>query len=386
MPFGFLVAVITSFRLSDAYHKYERAAGLLTAMHGSCRETTARLCAYVTPGNEEAIDLALQIRRLLVLGCVLIKEFVRGEKSDLAEEHDIGLLTASERQLLVNTMCIVAPSVVATDDDGAEQIDERLSAMTAAALKKDRYPSKNRAAFAFQQAQLINSQLHRRSHYSVPHTYMAVEAGICHCASIYEEVEHFGGSVLPLPYAQLTRLIALLFLCLVPISTVHGLGWGVIPLCFFANLVYFLVDDVASQMEVPFGHDANDVDLEKMIRRIDKHTAAQMSLLVRPHPNPHPHPSPNPNTAAQMSLLPSQPHPPHRAVLSLTHHTAPSSGEPSGGALRPLPRAEEGRRDAQAPRAVLRGSQRVRGTRPPLEGGEGNRVQGAQGTQELGRG
>ena len=29
-----------------------------------------------------------------------------------------------------------------------------------------------------------------------------------------------------------------------------------IPLCFFANLVYFLVDDVASQMEV-FGHDAN---------------------------------------------------------------------------------------------------------------------------------
>ena len=305
MPFGFLVAVITSFRLSDAYHKYERAAGLLTVMHGSCRETTARLCAYVTPGNEEAIDLALQIRRLLVLGCVLIKEFVRGEKSDLAEEHDIGLLTASERQLLVNTMCIVAPSVVATDDDGAEQIDERLSAMAAAALKKDRYPSKNRAAFAFQQAQLINSQLHRRSHYSVPHTYMAVEAGICHCASIYEEVEHFGGSVLPLPYAQLTRLIALLFLCLVPISTVHGLGWGVIPLCFFANLVYFLVDDVASQMEVPFGHDANDVDLEKMIRRIDKHTAAQMSLLVRPHPHPHPNPNPNPNpsTAAQMSLL-----------------------------------------------------------------------------------
>ena len=284
MPFGFLVAVITSFRLSDAYHKYERAAGLLTAMHSSCRETTSRLCAYVTPGNDEAIDLALQIRRLLVLGCILIKEFVRGEKSDLVEEQSVGLLTASERQLLVNTMCIVAPSIVDFDDDGTDQTDARLSAATAAAPrkpKKDRYPSKNRAAFAFQQAQLINSQLHRRSHYTVPHTYMAVEAGICHVASIYEEVEHFGGSVLPLPYAQLTRLIALLFLCLVPISTVHGLGWGVIPLCFFANLVYFLVDDVASQMEVPFGHDANDVDLEKMIRRIDKPTAAQMSLLVR---------------------------------------------------------------------------------------------------------
>ena len=31
-------------------------------------------------------------------------------------------------------------------------------------------------------------------------------------------------------------------------------------------------------MEMPFGNDTNDVDLEKMIRRIDKHTAAQLSL------------------------------------------------------------------------------------------------------------
>ena len=30
-----------------------------------------------------------------------------------------------------------------------------------------------------EQAQLINSQLYRRSYYAVPHTYMAVEAGIC---------------------------------------------------------------------------------------------------------------------------------------------------------------------------------------------------------------
>ena len=90
VPFTFLVSVITSFRLSDAYHKYERADGILTAMHSHCRETCSRLCAYVTPNNDEATDLALQIRRLLVLGCILIKEFVRGEKSDLLEEQSAG--------------------------------------------------------------------------------------------------------------------------------------------------------------------------------------------------------------------------------------------------------------------------------------------------------
>ena len=75
-------------------------------------------------------------------------------------------MTAAEREFLVNTMCTVGPSTVA---DGDDQIDARLSA-SAADTKKDRYPSKNRAAFAFQQAQLINSQLHRRSHYTVPHS------------------------------------------------------------------------------------------------------------------------------------------------------------------------------------------------------------------------
>ena len=40
-----------------------------------------------------------------------------------------------------------------------------------------------------------------------------------------------------------------------------------------------------------------------MIRRIDKHTAAQMSLLVRTrNPNPNPNPNPNKHTAARISL------------------------------------------------------------------------------------
>ena len=29
-------------------------------------------------------------------------------------------------------------------------------------------------------------------------------------------------------------------------------------------------------MEAPFGRDANDVQVEKMVRRIDKHTACQV--------------------------------------------------------------------------------------------------------------
>ena len=38
--------------------------------------------------------------------------------------------------------------------------------------------------------------------------------------------------------------------------------------------------DVATELEAPFGRDENDVDFEKMLRRIDKHTASQLSLRI----------------------------------------------------------------------------------------------------------
>ena len=45
-----------------------------------------------------------------------------------------------------------------------------------------------------------------------------------------------------------------------------------------ANLVYFTVDECAGEMATPFGADANDVDMEKLIRRLDKHSASLLSV------------------------------------------------------------------------------------------------------------
>ena len=57
-------------------------------------------------------------------------------------------------------------------------------------------------------------------------------------------------------------------------------------LAFITNLVYFAIDEVATQLETPFGRDENDIDFERMLRRIDKHTAAQLALrLGRPVPH-----------------------------------------------------------------------------------------------------
>ena len=66
------------------------------------------------------------------------------------------------------------------------------------------------------------------------------------------------------------------------------LVWGTIPLAFAVNMIYFTVDHCSSEMEAPFGDDQMDVDLAKIVRRIEKFTAAILSLYVRcltPHPS-----------------------------------------------------------------------------------------------------
>ena len=104
---------------------------------------------------------------------------------------------------------------------------------------------------------------------------------------------------------------------LLPFALVSKLKWFVIPTSFLSSIVYFTIDDCAAEMETPFGEDENvraaepregrtrslhlspapplprtslsvmlrgacalaqDVDIDKLTRRIDKHTAAMVGL------------------------------------------------------------------------------------------------------------
>ena len=73
----------------------------------------------------------------------------------------------------------------------------------------------------------------------------------------------------------------MIFLLVLPLAYTPSLGLGVVPLSFVVNMIYFLIDDCAGQMEEPFGSDPNDVAIEKTLRRIDKLTAAQLCQFFK---------------------------------------------------------------------------------------------------------
>ena len=41
----------------------------------------------------------------------------------------------------------------------------------------------------------------------------------------------------------------LIYLVELPLAAVQSLRWGVVPLCFLANVVYFLMDHSSAEME-----------------------------------------------------------------------------------------------------------------------------------------
>ena len=89
------------------------------------KDMISRLCSYLerTPENETAVR---EIRRLLVLGCVLLEKHVHGITS-FEDELKSGLLTAEEYEELCN---------------------QKLS-LSARNGKRERFPTNNRPAFAY---------------------------------------------------------------------------------------------------------------------------------------------------------------------------------------------------------------------------------------------
>lgn len=203
-PFTVLLGLTTSFRLSDAFGKWVKASEILHSMSRDCRLAVSRMVAYLDAGEPESADIARTIRRQLILGIYLVKRHVRGESKSKVSTSSFpaGLVSAEE------VACF-----------------SQVASRSICGNHSDQFPSKNRAAFAFQEAMRNNALLFKRGFYRVPHTFLAVDASIGNLSAAFEEIEHLGTTLLPLPYAQMNRCVSLIFLLALPIAMVADMGW-----------------------------------------------------------------------------------------------------------------------------------------------------------------
>ena len=133
--------------IRSSFKKWDRAGQLTLELHQAVRTVVSRMCCYLPTDNPAVAESILEIRRLVLLGCVLIKQHVRDDK-DFDGLIASGLLLPEEKKHLTETTTVADGPT----GDG----------------KKDKYPSKARPVFAFQKASLINHGLMRDKHFVRP--------------------------------------------------------------------------------------------------------------------------------------------------------------------------------------------------------------------------
>ena len=87
-PFTVLLGMLIAIRIGDAFRKWQQADNLMQKMHQSSRNAIGKMVAYLPPltggpEDERLTAAVMEVRRLLVLGCILIKMKIYEEKSDL---------------------------------------------------------------------------------------------------------------------------------------------------------------------------------------------------------------------------------------------------------------------------------------------------------------
>ena len=90
---------------------------------------------------------------------------------------------------------------------------------------------------------------------------------------LFEQVEYLGKCYLPLPYVQFINYAIILYSMLFPFGIYAHLGVYTPIACFLLGVMLFTIEEIAIELEDPFGEDPNDLDIEKQVRRIDKETA-----------------------------------------------------------------------------------------------------------------
>ena len=66
---------------------------------------------------------------------------------------------------------------------------------------------------------------------------------------------------------QLTKLFMLLFVFTVPIALVGEIGYAAVPTSVMLAMGYLGLDEIANQLENPFGDDDNDLPMIRMWNR-----------------------------------------------------------------------------------------------------------------------
>ncbi len=99
-------------------------------------------------------------------------------------------------------------------------------------------------------------------------------------ANTQQLIDYIGGCErivkTPLPFAYVVHLrrAMLLYTFTLPIALLKEFGWAMVPAVFIVAYIFFGIEEIGVQIEEPFGHDENDLPLERICATIENNLSS----------------------------------------------------------------------------------------------------------------
>lgn len=103
-----------------------------------------------------------------------------------------------------------------------------------------------------------------------PYAAMHLDANVTYLVDEMGACERIVRTPMPFAYVTHTRQFLALYVLTLPLALVGIFGWATVPITALVTYGFLGVDEIAVQIEDPFGHDPNDLPLEAICQGIER--------------------------------------------------------------------------------------------------------------------
>ncbi|ETK76295.1 hypothetical protein F442_17602, partial [Phytophthora nicotianae P10297] len=298
--FNTFLGLVVSFRLNSAFNQWRSGMVAMGALSEAARDIVGSGCAYVsTTVKEEAKEYAndeakqaqpmeeqagqksekfddtkpqpisrdilekctffTELRRLVFLYIAIVFHDCRG-RDDVDKLKDLGVLTNAEYDELFAS---------GSEHKKEEEIESYCDLVR-------RTPHKLRATITELWLKRL-VQVAAQCGHLTPGNASSLQSKISQLPNLYTTVFHIANVPIPFNYMQYLQFLLAAYMLLYMFVIVPNSGLYTPIWVFLWGTFLFMADEIAMEIECPFGLDANDIDLEERLLQIEE----ELTVLVR---------------------------------------------------------------------------------------------------------
>ncbi|KAG6966888.1 hypothetical protein JG688_00006550 [Phytophthora aleatoria] len=276
--FNTFLGLVVSFRLNSAFNQWRSGMVAMGALSEAARDIVSSGCAYVSTTTKEEVkehadkeDKEAQsiepfddtkpqpISRDILEKCTFFTELRRLVFLYIA--IDLGVLTNAEYDEL-----FASGSEHKKEEDEIESYCDLVR----------RTPHKLRATITELWLKRL-VQVAAQCGHLTPGNASTLQGKISQLPNLYTTVFHIANVPIPFNYMQYLQFLLAAYMLLYMFVIVPNSGLYTPIWVFLWGTFLFMADEIALEIECPFGLDANDIDLEERLLQIEE----ELTVLVR---------------------------------------------------------------------------------------------------------